>query len=104
MHSLSVCFGQYTPLFGIVALLEPLQRYRSLTSLDIDMQPVLRVTRSGAAKTEDALQTTLAIIASHTQLTSLALHCPADIAPIVHVLRRLCSSVRQLSYLSTSYY
>ena len=97
VHSLSVCFEQYTPLVVVVAVQEPLQRYIRLTSLNVDMRPLLRVTRIGAVEVQDALYATLAAIASRNQLISLALQCPAGISSAVDNLRRLCSSVLQLS-------
>ena len=102
VHSLSVRFGQYSALVGVVAVLEPLQHYRRLTSLDIDMRPLLRMTRADTAEVQDALHTTLSVIACQDRLTSLALHCAAGISPTVDVLRQLCSSVRQLTLSQTS--
>ena len=52
-----------------------------------------------ALEAQDALSTALAAIADNTRSRpkNLTLHCPLVILLDLHVLRRLCSSVRQLS-------
>ena len=82
------------------ALLEPLQRFTHLTSLDINIQePVATLSDVEQHEAEELLNISLSVIASraHSQLTALSLHCIHQVRPRVDLLRRLCLSAQQLS-------
>ena len=83
---------------SIAALIHPLQRYSRLTSLNIDFA-CLQLSSDSIVETQDALNAALAAIGDggHHCLKSFSLQCPTGVHPKVDALRRLCSSVHQLS-------
>ena len=108
VRSLLLDFAPRRTLQGIVTGLEPLQHYTRLTALHLDVTGVFCKKNPTRAlrKTQKALDTALEAVASRpTPLTSFAVYCysapctspPKFLRPTADVLRRLCSSVQQLS-------
>ena len=97
IRDLSLHFGGGLSCNAAAPILQALQHYSRLTSLDICLASL--VSSSRAVEAVDALTAALAAIGNdgHNRLLSLSLHCSYSIRPKASALRRLCSTVLHLS-------
>ena len=110
VRSLLLDFGNRRTLQGIAEGLKVLPRYTRLTALDLQLMGAFsREATQVQHRAQAALDAALNAVASRsTPLTSLVLHCCSSpywsssgvVRPTPNVLRRLCSTVQQLSLMA----
>ena len=100
VHALVLDFSHSSPRCDVVAAITHIQRFAHLTYLDIDLTYLSGelLSHGPVVGLQAALQAAMTAIARRTRaLTTLLLLCPPHIRVSVDVLRRLCSSVHELS-------
>ena len=101
VRALSLTVSDPPPLCGIAAMVNPLQHYSRLTSLNICLVHVASLEAASPMAAEVQLTLSAALTAfaggSHNRLSSLGLHCPTSLLPSIDILRGLCTSVQLLS-------